>query len=271
MKHMVKKIFLMSSLLVIGSINSTTGNTSFVKEKNGILALLKNGICPEGLEYSFAILSGGCAALPGIMADSSLRNSFYDVPQGITFGLRAFSGIFGSYVLYKTHAFARKRTKEALLDKKIDLEKKIKYLEKNGFLSKNTVITALNVHFTDKAEQGLSVLTSTYLKDLITQIEWLNPKLAFLGVPTISTRVIEILKEARAHIVNELKYNNDLKLNRTYQTAAYNNSLSTRIKRGTWWTTKKAATAGLFATKLATNVCWELFKIIFSNALRTIA
>ncbi|RTL07419.1 hypothetical protein EKK58_01560 [Candidatus Dependentiae bacterium] len=265
MKNIIQKRFLFTLAWTLTFSQSAMSHKSMFEE-------IKNGICPDGLEYSCSILAGGCAALPGAMIHAALQNKFSEIPNTLSCGVPALSATAAAYTFYKAHKALAGRTKQAILQKKASVLEEIKELEEYGLLTKKSIIAKLKTMFTDQAAQGacLSILINSYLEHLIKEIKWLNPKLIFLGENPIDQRIIKTLEKTRTKIVASPDYGLQRNMHRKYEKELYENQLSTKLKHGAWWTTKKTAQAGFFAAKVGVYVCWDLFKIILSNITRTI-
>lgn len=265
MKNLRKKSFLAGCFSILASIQGASVNISMLEE-------IKNGICPDGLEYTCSILAGGCSALPGAIAHANLNKNFTDIPTAISFGISSISGVAAVYTFYKIHQSLSSRTKQAILKQKASLLETINRLRTHEILSEQSIIDNLKLEFTDQVAQGycISIMINLYLEKLINNIEWANPKLIFLGETPIDTELIEILKKTRTSIVTSPNYPIQRTMHQNHEKEVYNNQLSTKIKQGAWWTTKKTVQAGVVVTKIGISACWDLFKIILSNITRNI-
>lgn len=265
MQNIIQKRFLFTLAWTLTVSQGAMAHKSMLEE-------IKNGICPDGLEYTCSILAGGCAALPGAMVQAALQNNFSNIPSTLSLGVPIISGTAATYAFYKVHQALEKRTRQAILKQKAYLLEEINTLKENNCLSEKSIANALNQKFADQYAQGgyPSIVTHSYIAELIKQIEWLNPKLTFLEENPINEEIIKILKTLYTNIVSDPNYRTDLKKHQRYKEERYNNQLGTKIKRSAWWTTKKTAQAGLFAAKVSAYVCWDLFKIVLSNITRTI-
>ena len=271
----LRELFLILAALTASfdSMHAKGGNgvANYNKSSNGIFYQMRHGICPEGIHYTAAILAGGCAALPGIASENILKNRYADFTPGMSTGLNCLSVAVGTYAVYKTNQLLSTRTPAAIFIQKAKLQKKIKKLTINDTISKHSILQKLAARFAVKAEQGIYVLMSNYLKKLIKDIKWINSKLIILGEPTIDLFVIDALEAALVSIVTEPMYDTELKRNKEYNVQEYNNRLTTKIQNASWWLTKNGVKASVkaswFVTKVAATVCWDTFKIVLQAAI----
>jgi hypothetical protein len=205
-------------------------------------------------------------AAPGIALNNSLTSNYNDIHPHASIGLQSASTLAGTYAFYKINLLLAKRTPQAILRQKAVLLNKVAALQDNGFLTSRTVIEKLEIKFAPDAEAGLLVLMKNELARLITDIEWINEKLFALNEPLIDLEQLNILKKALAKIVSNPAFNADVKINKQYSAMQYNNQLSTKAVRMSWWLTKNSikttAQCGWYLTKVAANICWDTVKIM---------
>lgn len=255
------------------------------------LTQLKNGIIPKGLEKTFALTAGALTGLPIIATDAVLKN---DLSSNQLAGIKAVGALIAGYVTYKTHAILEQRNAEAIIKRTEEL-RTIATTLSNLILHAKTLNVSIagliegdvttgqllkNMSGSDTLDLSIDfdIQIAYVLENIIKEARWLNQKLAILNHPTIDIRFIVAVYAdlQRIYLSNHPEGGLDKKL-KEYKQMLHDKKIGTKIKNGTWWSTRMAGKTifytGKYGIKTAVwcaDKAFNLFLVVLHSALSKI-